>query len=215
MKGLLLKDLYMMKSYLKAYLFLIPVFWILGSFSEDSLFLTVYSCLLTAMIPISLQTYDEKEHWSCYSCTLPYSSGQLVSVKYLLNLMTMLLNFTMILLGQLIRTLCVSEFNLQELSLLLIPELFISVLPTVFILPIIFKFGAEKSQLANIILAVLIGVVFGGMTIAEDSIGTETVISKVLQNPAVFTAIALAGIVILYGISWQISMKIYARKEFH
>ncbi|MDE6088998.1 MAG: ABC-2 transporter permease, partial [Oscillospiraceae bacterium] len=75
MKGLLLKDLYMMKSYLKAYLFLIPVFWILGSFSEDSLFLTVYSCLLTAMIPISLQTYDEKEHWSCYSCTLPYSSG--------------------------------------------------------------------------------------------------------------------------------------------
>ena len=214
MKGLLLKDLYMIKSYCKIYLIFMPILWMIGLFSKDSLFLIAYPCLMTAMIPINLQSYDEKEKWSCYSCTLPYSSGQIVSAKYLLNLITILLNLTIILLVQLIRMLCVSEYNLQELFLLLLSGLFISVIPTMFVLPLIFKFGAEKAQIAYIILAILIGVVFAGITIAEDGIETETAILEVLQNPAVFMAIALAGIVILYGISWMLSMKIYARKEF-
>ncbi|MDE5753746.1 MAG: ABC-2 transporter permease [Oscillospiraceae bacterium] len=214
MKGLLLKDLYMIKSYCKAYLFLIPIFWIIGSFSEDSSFLTIYPCLLTAMIPVSLQTYDERERWSCYSCTLPYSSRQIVSEKYLLNLFTILLNLAIILLGQLIRMLCVSGFNLEELFVLLFIGLLISVLPTMFVLPLIFKLGAEKAQLAYMILAIIIGGAFAGITIVEDKAETGTAILEVLQNPAVFTAIALAGIVILYGISWILSMKIYARKEF-
>ncbi|MDE7121618.1 MAG: ABC-2 transporter permease [Oscillospiraceae bacterium] len=215
MKGLLLKDLYMIRSYFKTYLFLIPVFWILSAISENSSFLMIYPCLLTAMIPVSLQTYDEKERWSCYSCTLPYNSRQIVSAKYLLNLFTILLNLAIILLGQLIRMLCVSGFNLQELLVLLFSGLFISVLPTMFTLPLIFKLGAEKAQLAYMLLAIIIGGAFAGIAMAtEDKTETGMAILEVLQNPAVFIAIALAGIMILYGISWQISIKIYARKEF-
>ncbi|MDE7121619.1 MAG: ABC-2 transporter permease [Oscillospiraceae bacterium] len=214
MKGLLLKDFYMIMKYCRIYLIVISILWIFTPFAEEAIFI-LYPCLLTAMIPISLQTYDEKERWSCYSCTLPYSSGQIVSAKYLLNLFTILLNLAIILLGQLIRMLCVSGFNLEELLVLLLSGLLISVIPTMFVLPLIFKFGAEKAQIAYMILAITMGGAFAGITIAEDGIETETAILEVLQNPTVFTAIALAGIVILYGISWQISMKLYARKEFH
>ncbi|MDE5883848.1 MAG: ABC-2 transporter permease [Oscillospiraceae bacterium] len=213
MKGLLLKDFYMIMKYCRIYLIVISILWIFTPFAEEAIFI-LYPCLLTAMIPISLQTYDEKERWSCYSCTLPYSSGQIVSAKYLLNLFTILLNLAIILLGQLIRMLCVSGFNLEELLVLLLSGLLISVIPTMFVLPLIFKFGAEKAQLAYMILAITMGGAFAGITIAEDGIETETVILEVLQNPTVFTAIALAGIVIIYIISWQISMKLYARKEF-
>ncbi|MDE5768976.1 MAG: ABC-2 transporter permease [Oscillospiraceae bacterium] len=213
MKGLLLKDFYMIMKYCRIYLIVISILWIFTPFAEEAIFI-LYPCLLTAMIPISLQTYDEKERWSCYSCTLPYSSGQIVSAKYLLNLFTILLNLAIILLGQLIRMLCVSGFNLEELLVLLLSGLLISVIPTMFVLPLIFKFGAEKAQLAYMILAITMGGAFAGITIAEDGIETEMAISEVLQNPTVFTAIALAGIVIIYIISWQISMKLYARKEF-
>ncbi|MDE6729965.1 MAG: ABC-2 transporter permease [Oscillospiraceae bacterium] len=213
MKGLLLKDFYMIMKYCRIYLIVVSILWIFTPFAEEAIFI-LYPCLLTAMIPISLQIYDEKERWSCYSCTLPYSSKQIVSEKYLLNLFTILLNLAIILLGQLIRMLCVSGFNLEELLVLLLSGLLISVIPTMFALPLIFKLGAEKAQLASMILAITLGSAFAGITIAEDGIGTETAILEVLQNPAVSMAIALAGIVILYGISWQISMRIYARKEF-
>ncbi|MDE5753747.1 MAG: ABC-2 transporter permease [Oscillospiraceae bacterium] len=213
MKGLLLKDFYMIMKYCRIYLIVISILWIFTPFAEEVIFI-LYPCLLTAMIPINLQMYDEKERWSCYSCTLPYSSGQIVSAKYLLNLFTILLNLAIISLGQFIRMLCVSGFNLEELLVLLFSGLLISVIPTMFVLPFIFKFGAEKAQLAYMILAITIGGAFAWITIAEDGIETETAILEVLQNPTLFTAIALAGIVIIYIISWQISMKLYARKEF-
>ncbi|MDE6729964.1 MAG: ABC-2 transporter permease [Oscillospiraceae bacterium] len=213
MKGLLLKDFYMMKSYLKAYLFLIPIFWIISIFAETISFMTFYSCLLTAMIPISLQVYDEKEHWSCYSCTLPYSSRQLVSVKYLLNLITMLLNLVAVLICQSVRMLRFSEFDLQELLSMGIPGLLISLLPSIFILPFIFKFGAEKAQFAYLLTGAIIGITFAIITMLAET-DFSRMILEIQKNPIFFGIIALAGILILYGISWKLSIKIYARKEF-
>ncbi|MDE5768977.1 MAG: ABC-2 transporter permease [Oscillospiraceae bacterium] len=213
MKGLLLKDLYMIKSYCKAYLFLIPVFWIISFLSGTVSFMTFYSCLLTAMIPVSLQVYDEKEHWSCYSCTLPYSPRQIVSAKYLLNLMTTLLNLVAVLICQSIRMMHFSGFDLQELLLLCIPSLFISLLPPMFVLPFIFRFGAEKAQLAYLLTALVIGIA-SAVIVMTNEIEFSRMMWEIQKNPIFFETIALAGILILYRISWKISIKIYARKEF-
>ncbi|MDE6088792.1 MAG: ABC-2 transporter permease, partial [Oscillospiraceae bacterium] len=181
--------------------------------AETVSFMTFYSCLLTAMIPISLQVYDEKEHWSCYSCTLPYSPRQIVSVKYLLNLITILPNLVAVLICQSIRMLRFSEFDLQELLSMGIPGLLLSLLPAIFILPFIFKFGAEKAQLAYLLTGLIIGITFAVITALAEANFIQ-IISEIQKNPIFFGIIALAGIVILYGISWMLSMKIYARKEF-
>ena len=201
MKGLLLKDLYMMKSYCKAYLVLILIFWIIGASSKDSSFLTIYPCFLVSTIPITLQTYDEKEKWGSYSRTLPYSSGQLVSVKYLLNLMTTLLNLAMILLIR----------NPEESGMILCSAVPISILPTTFIMPIAFKFDTEKAKLCYIILAIIVGAACG---VGFTAISHLTTFQKISIAPTLLAGIILTGTLIIYGISWNISIKIYSRKEF-
>ena len=88
MKGLLLKDLYMMKKYCKSS-FLIAIASIALSFVGDSNLLFVfYPCIICGMIPGTLLAYDEKSKWPQYSETMPYTKGQMVSGKYLIGLGT-------------------------------------------------------------------------------------------------------------------------------
>lgn len=197
----------MIRSYGKAYLILIPIFWIWMSFPKGSIFPPLYPCFLVSSIPITLQTYDEKEKWNSYSRTLPYSSGQLVSVKYLLNLMTMLLNLVIILFIRL----CVSEINLEELGMILCSAVPISILPTTFIMPIAFKFDTEKAKLCYIVLAIITGIIGG---VGFTAISHLTTFQKISIAPTLLAGIILTGTLIIYGISWKISIKIYSRKEF-
>lgn len=89
MKGLLLKDWYMMKKYCMAYL-LITVVFLAVSCVSDNIFFTFYPCLLCGMIPINLLSYDERSGWIQYSGALPYTKKQIVSSKYLVGLFSTL-----------------------------------------------------------------------------------------------------------------------------
>ena len=86
MKGLLLKDWYMIKTYCKLYLVMAVLFLAASFVSSDNLFFVFYPCLLCGMIPVNLLAYDERSHWTQYSCTLPYTRAQLVCAKYLVGL---------------------------------------------------------------------------------------------------------------------------------
>lgn len=63
MKGLLLKDWYMMKKYCRAYLLIAVVFIAVSLFSNDNMFFVFYPCLLCGMIPVNLLAYDERSRW--------------------------------------------------------------------------------------------------------------------------------------------------------
>lgn len=210
MKGLLLKDFYMILKYCRIYLIMIPISWGIMLFVKEPFF-ALYPCLLFCTIPITLQNYDEKEKWNSYSRTLPYSSKQLVSAKYLLNLLTVLLNLAMTLIGRLIQILVTPEVNPEELGTTLFFTFLISVIPTMLIMPVIFKFGAEKAMLSYGIMAIIIGLVCTGFATMGDILSFP----EIAINPALLTGFILTGIVILYGISWLISIKVYSRKEFH
>ena len=84
MKGLLLKDLYMVVKYCKAYLLIAVVFLAVSLMGSDNLFFIFYPCLLCGMIPVNLLAYDERSRWPQYCGTLPYTKGQIVSGKYLM-----------------------------------------------------------------------------------------------------------------------------------
>ena len=90
MKGLLLKDWYMVKKYCRAYLLIAIVFIAISFFSNDNMFFVFYPCLLCGMIPVNLLAYDERSHWMQYSGTLPYTKTQIVSGKYLIGLLAQL-----------------------------------------------------------------------------------------------------------------------------
>ena len=90
MKGLLLKDWYMVKTYCRAYLLIAVVFIALSFFSDNNMFFVFYPCLLCGMIPVNLLAYDERSRWTQYSGTLPYTKTQIVSGKYLIGLFAQL-----------------------------------------------------------------------------------------------------------------------------
>lgn len=86
MKGLLLKEYYMIAKYCRAFLLIVVVFLAVSFFSSDNMFFIMYPAILASMIPVTLISYDEREKWNVYSGTLPYSRAQLVSAKYLAGL---------------------------------------------------------------------------------------------------------------------------------
>ena len=73
MKGLLLKDWYMMKMYCKSYHFIAVVFVALSLVSNGNMFFVFYPCLLCGMIPVNLLGYDERSRWMQYSGTMPFT----------------------------------------------------------------------------------------------------------------------------------------------
>ena len=73
MKGLILKDLYMIKSYCKSYLLIAVVFFAVSFAGNNNMFFAFYPCLLCGMIPVTLLGYDERSRWIQYSGTMPYT----------------------------------------------------------------------------------------------------------------------------------------------
>ena len=86
MKGLLLKDFYMAAKYCRAFLLLVIVFLAVSIWGDENVFFVIYPVLIAGMIPVTLYSYDEREKWTLYSGTLPYTRTQFVSSKYLVGL---------------------------------------------------------------------------------------------------------------------------------
>ena len=96
MKGLLLKDWYMMKKYCRMYIFIAAVFIAVSLVNNGNMFFVFYPCLLCGMIPVNLLGYDERSRWMQYSGTMPYTKTQIVSGKYLVGLLAQLTMLTVI-----------------------------------------------------------------------------------------------------------------------
>ncbi len=88
MKGLLLKDVYIIGKLCKTYFLMDIIFFAafyLGG-DSDKIFWLFYPCIFSGMLPMTLISFDERERWDKYAGTLPYTRTQLVSSKYLIGL---------------------------------------------------------------------------------------------------------------------------------
>lgn len=72
MKGLLLKDWYMIQKYCRSYILITAVIIGISLANGENLFFTFYPCMLCGMIPVTLLGYDERSGWMQYSGTMPY-----------------------------------------------------------------------------------------------------------------------------------------------
>lgn len=158
MKGLLLKDFYMMLKYCKAHLLISLVFAAVsatGAGNVFSLFYPVFlASMIPSMIPVTLISYDERSGWNSYADTLPYTRGMLVSVKYIMALTALAVSLAIYMGGRLIGMLCTGGCNAQELLWLLGMLLSGGLIAPAVMLPVIFKFGVEKGRIAYYIVMV-------------------------------------------------------------
>lgn len=207
MSGLLLKEFYMAWKYCRLHLVITVLFLGLAMLgSSENLFLLVYPCALASFIPVTLQSYDTQSRWNVYFETLPTSRAQYVSAKYLIGLILGEFLLALTGLSQLLAMKLNGEGSLDQLWSLLCALQFLAIAPPALCLPLIFKWGVEKGR---ILFLVMIGIVFGGS--AALALGVEDGGSFFL--PENLSAWLLLGAIILYALSWLLSIRLYRTRE--
>lgn len=209
MKGLLLKDFYMMKRYCRSYLLIVAVFIAFSLASNDNLFFVFYPCLLCGMIPVNLLGYDERSRWMQYSATLPYTKGQIVSCKYVIGLMAQAAMLIATGIAQAVRMSISGTFQLNDYIVLMLMVLMMATITSSLSLPFIFKLGIEKGRAAYY---VMIGVVVIGSAVASGMSGAD--LHTKTQLSSILPILCLAGIGI-YAFSWYLSVVFYKKREIN
>ncbi len=209
MKGLLLKDFYMMAKYCRSYLFITVIFIVVSFFSSENLFFIFYPCLLCGMIPVNLLAYDEKSKWLQYGETMPFTRAQTVSSKYLIGLFVQgaVLCFTGI--SQAVKMIFNGGFQLGEYLILMMLMLILALVSASVSLPFLFKLGVEKGRMAYYIM---IGAVCAG-SVVSSSIMSEKMSVDIGMN-GVLPILCVVGIM-MYALSWYLSVVFYKKREIY
>ncbi|MCH5353913.1 MAG: ABC-2 transporter permease [Acutalibacter sp.] len=207
MKGLLLKDWYMVKKYCKVYL-VIAAFFIAASFaSDDNLFFVFYPCLLCGMIPVNLLGYDERSRWVQYSGTLPYTKAQFVSAKYLVGLLAQAAMLLVTGIAQGIKMSVNGNFVSHDFLMLMLLLLTVATVTSSISLPFIFKLGVEKGRIAYY---AMVGFICAAS--AASALVFKGQQQAALQQNVLLAVSALAAIGI-YLLSWYLSIVFYKNRE--
>lgn len=206
MKGLILKDWYLMIKYCKSFLLLIIVFTAVSFSGEENAFFLMYPCVMASMLPMTLCSYDEREKWCTYSLTLPVSKTQYVSAKYILGLIINIAVVIAIGAALACRMLSFGSFDMVSyMSTLGVIAASTILLPSI-LMPFVYKFGTEKARIAYmgaIVVAFTLSAIFS--TIAPEagfSLGS-----------GVGIALMVVVLVVAYAVSWFISVKLYNKRE--
>ena len=209
MKGLLLKDWYMVKKYCRAYLLIAIVFIAISFFSNDNMFFVFYPCLLCGMIPVNLLAYDERSHWMQYSGTLPYTKTQIVSGKYLIGLLAQLTVLAATGIAHGVKMYAAGNFVLGDFAVLMLLMLIVSTLSSSICLPFVFKLGVEKGRTAYY---VMVGFVCGASVLASSILRGQ--LMGEIQPNLILGLLAIVGISV-YILSWYLSVMFFKKREIH
>lgn len=152
MKGLIRKDLYMMKTYFRISWVIVLLFLFVGAVNEKASFYYIYSCMMGGILPISLLAYDEKERWMDYADTLPVSANTIVRSKYLLGLIFSLAVSVLATISYAVSCKVIHHSDLSGVPGMAITFFCISLLPAILLMPVLFKFGVEKGRVLYYIM---------------------------------------------------------------
>ena len=211
MRSLLMKDLYCIRGYMKQMafilLFMSMMAVVLRSPSLVCFFL-VFACM---SLVISCMNIDEKNKWERYALTLPIRKRDIVKSKYLLLLlMGAAAEILSILLNLLICVLFDSS-SVQEAVVSSLVVFFVYFYIFSFTLPVVYRYGADKAR--YVMMAVVLIPTVGFSLLFRLFPQLEN-ISVTSGNVFVLCALAAALAAVLYLISYQLSLKVYEKKEF-
>lgn len=208
MKGLLLKDFYMAKKHLRAWVFMMAAFIAVSCFNPETTFFVFYPCMLSGMVPVSLLGYDERGKWDVYAGTLPCSRAQQVSAKYLVGLMIHGAVLVLTAVGQGITMAATGVFHWSEYLALLGMLVILGLVSASMTLPFMFKYGVEKGRMAYY---VMVAVVCGTSALMPQVLTPEIMQQQVSFNAVL--SVAVLVVIGLYALSWWLSIRFYEKRE--
>lgn len=212
MKGLLLKDWYQVKTNMRMmYLTVLAVLaiWILST-SGDSSFAVNYSAVFLGMMPAYLLSYDHASGWTEYSFALPLSKELQVAEKYLVGLLCTAVSVALngIFCG--IRFWMGKPLPAMPIGLLLGAGAASILLINGIMLPLYYRFGAEKARMLYMLMFAGMGAALGGGAVMDELQQNGTG-SGPLPVPLWLAAVLLLAVLALYAVSWRVSVAWYGK----
>lgn len=208
MKGLLLKDWYLAREYCRAFAFIVVIFLVVSFWASSNVFYISYPVVIMSMIPVTLIASDEKEKWNIYSGVLPYTKKQLVISKYLIGFLAVAVTVVLVEMVQAGRMMYTASFDMEVLLLSFVMLGTVGLLVPMIVLPLIFKFGAEKGRI--LYMGVIMIFCFGCIALMK-----EENVARFLahMNSGASLVMIFAAVLVLYVASCLFSIALYKRRE--
>ena len=220
MTGLILKDFLVMKKILLYYLFLMMVYSLLaftGTFTYS--IISGFAIIMGVMAPMSVFAFDEQARWDKFAASTPVGRQGIVKARYLFSLLLLVGGGVLSILA----SMGVVAFGKAEVDVwwepivVVLVILLLGVALNAVILPVLFKFGAEKSRVISIIIFV---VGFGGTFFLLSRLSRKgdlnlDTLGNTLASlpPALLIALPVAVVFVLFWLSSRLSVGIYQKKE--
>ena len=201
MKGFLKKDLYLTLGYCRSIFLIVIVFIAVGCFQPDNYFFICYPAIMVSLIPVSLLSYDEGEHFCNYASVMPQPRATYVSAKYIIGMICGLICVAVIVLAQVL----FARQRGSDIVLLAAVLLTLTLFTPAVVLPFMFKLGVQKGR---IVYFVVIGLATAGVILVMNYSAPGS-----MSDSMLFAWLG-AGAVILFAVSWLLSVRFYTKREF-
>lgn len=214
MKGLLYKDVVVLKKQISTLLVFVVVY---GGFCVAGVFdFSIIGALIAVFgltIPMSSVALDDSSHWDRYAAATPAGRRGIVAGKYLFTLLVILVSS---LAGTAVMVLLalagLTDTPPRELAGISLACGTVTLLLDAILLPFLLKYGAEKARVISMITFVILfggAILLGGL--ANNGVNMPQLPGwLVTALPVVFGLASVGG----FALSFAVSLGIYDRKEF-
>lgn len=212
MSGLLVKEYYTLRRYLKQYILLFIFFGVVSVYLDSAIYFQAMVTMSMCMLVFTGMSYDAVAGWDKFVMTMPVSRKDVVLSKYA---SCVIYAVGAIAVSTIFSVIINSIHPMENSSLILMAAMAATLLCLIFIiysilLPMIFKLGVEKTRI--LMIAVIMIPVF--LILGAADYLPETVSNFIEQHAAIFGAAGVIMSVLIYFVSYFISVSIFGKKEF-
>ena len=206
MKGLLIKDFLNLRKYGRSVILILAFYVLYGLMLDNANFIIGMIVLLFSMMAITSFSYDDLAKWDKYALSLPVTRKEMVLSKYILATILSVVGALLALLATIGVSLINTPVSINEQLLITYALFATSIIFISILLPLIYKFGVEKSR----IMMILVFAVPTAMVFVLSSIGFQLPTESQLMMLLYASPIILIA---LYSISYFISYSVYKKKD--
>ncbi len=223
MKGIFLKEMYLLRSLWKSWLFVAGIMALNGIAAGNMGLMFATITFIGVMCTMTAFGYDSSSHWDAFALSLPVTRRQMVLCRYGVGLASMgLVSAALLPLSLLILALN-EKADPLEMAVSFGSCLAVGLILLAVLVPVIYKFGVEKARYLYVALIGAVGVLIYGLLKMYEKIDTALpgtgglagTVEWFSQRGAGFWAVlAVVAAVLAMALSYLASVKIYSKKEF-
>lgn len=207
MKGLLLKDWYVLLKQGRIMFFLI-VFYTVLSVNGNEAF-GAFASVFVSVLPLTLMGIDERNKWDILATAMPYRKRDIVLSRYLIVALGLFILGAVYFISAFVYNIFLDktgELFQVEASVITIA---VGLIYPTFSLPIVFRLGVEKARLWSIIsTGGLAGI--GAVFMYNKFSVTAEIINFLLDNRWFIIVVSI----LLFMLSAAVSVRLYEKREF-